>query len=114
MLLGAITRLPIRSALMRHLGPEIPTPFSWFLVVRADDAPGVAIGRVLLAGMDPVAAQLGRQVGAVVHQEGDAAFLGDGAQGLGRAASPPDGVPGRMARRSHAIRYRQGRTGKVR
>ena len=58
---------------------------------NADDAVGaqqparLGIGHVVLADMHPVASEFGGEVGAVVHDEGDAARLRDRLQDPGRA-----------------------------
>ena len=48
--------------------------------VRTQKAPRLGIGRVFLADMDAVAAGREREVGPVVHDEGDVARLRDRAQ----------------------------------
>jgi hypothetical protein len=54
--------------------------------VQAQDAPRLGIGRVLLADMHAVASRRQREVGTVVHEESDAALLGDGPERVGGTA----------------------------
>ena len=55
------------------------------LTLGADDAARLGVGHVVLADMHAVAVELHREVGPVVHEEGDAALLADRAQGVGGA-----------------------------
>ena len=55
------------------------------LPVGPDNAPRLGIAHVLLADMDAVAIELERQIGPVVHDEGDAALLADRPQRVGNA-----------------------------
>ena len=54
--------------------------------VRADQAPGLGIGRILLAHMHAVAAKLGGQVGPIVQDECDIPFLDERHQRCGGSA----------------------------
>ena len=55
------------------------------LAVGSDDAARLGVGHVVLADMHAVAIELHREVGPVVHEEGDAALLADRPQRVGGA-----------------------------
>ncbi len=55
------------------------------LALGPDDAARLGAGHVVLADMHAVAIELHREIGPVVHEEGDAALLADRAQRVGGA-----------------------------
>ena len=57
--------------------------------IVADQGARLVIGGIVLAHVNPVAAGLGGEIGAVVQEEGDIAGLGDRGKGEGGL---PDGV----------------------
>ena len=61
------------------------------LAIRPDHAARLGVGHVVLADMHAVAIELHREVGPVVHDEGDVALLADRPQRVGGAG---DGVVG--------------------